>query len=65
MLDNVKITGVNREMYFAAAELGRDLKLDPNDALIVEVMRSSDIKELYFFDKDFEKIKGITRLPVT
>lgn len=65
MLDNVKIIGDSREMYFAAAELGRDLKLDPNDALIVEVMRSNDIKELYSFDKDFEKIEGITRLPIT
>jgi len=65
MLDNVKIIGVNREMYFAAAELGRDLKLDSNDSLIVEVMRSNDIKELYSFDQEFEKIEGITRLPMT
>jgi len=63
MLDNVKIVGVNRETYFAATELGRDLKLDPNDALIVEIMRFYDIKELYSFDEDFEKIEGITRLP--
>jgi len=63
MLDNVKIVGVNRETYFAATELGRDLKLDSNDALIVEIMRFNDIKELYSFDEDFEKIEGITRLP--
>ena len=65
MLDNVKIIGVSRETYFAATELGRDLKQDPNDALIIETMRSSDIRELYSFDQDFEKIEGITRLPVT
>lgn len=63
MLDNVKIIGVDKETYFAATELGRDLKLDPNDALIVELMRLSGIKELYSFDEDFERIEGITRLP--
>ena len=63
MLDNVKIAGVSRETYFAATELGRDLRLDPNDALIVEVMRLNDIKELYSFDEDFEKVEGIIRLP--
>ncbi len=63
MLDNVKILSVNNETYFAATELGLDLKLDPNDALIVEIMRLNDIKELYSFDEDFEKIEGIVRLP--
>ncbi|KPV63898.1 MAG: PIN domain protein [Candidatus Bathyarchaeota archaeon BA1] len=63
MLDNVKILGVNREMYFAATELGGDLKLDPNNALAVEAMRLSGIAEIYSFDEDFEKIEGITRLP--
>jgi len=63
MLDNVKIRGVSREAYFAATELGDDLKLDPNDALAVDVMRLNSIKEIYSFDQDFDKIKGISRLP--
>jgi len=63
MLDNLKIIGVNRETYFAATELGRDLKLEPNDALIAEIMKANGIKEVYSFDKDLEKIAGITRLP--
>jgi len=63
MLDNVKIRGVSREAYFAATELGDDLKLDPNDALAVDVMRLSNIKEIYSFDRDFDKIGGISRLP--
>lgn len=63
MLDNLKIIGVNGETYFAATELGRDLKLEPNDALIAEIMKANGIKEVYSFDKDLEKIEGITRLP--
>jgi len=63
MLDNVKILGVSKDTYFAAAELGGDLKLDPNDALAVEVMRLGGIDEIYSFDEDFEKVEEITKLP--
>ena len=63
MLDNVKIYGVTREAYFAAAELGEDLKLEANDALAVDVMRLNDIREIYSFDEDFDQIEGISRLP--
>ena len=63
MLDNVKIKGVTGEAYFAAAELGDDLRLEANDALAVDVMRLNGVTEIYSFDEDFEKIEGITRLP--
>ncbi|MEM3551349.1 MAG: type II toxin-antitoxin system VapC family toxin [Candidatus Bathyarchaeia archaeon] len=63
MLDNVKIYGVTREAYFAAAELAEDLKLEANDALAVDVMRLNDIREIYSFDEDFDQIEGISRLP--
>ncbi|MGQ9642202.1 MAG: type II toxin-antitoxin system VapC family toxin [Candidatus Bathycorpusculaceae bacterium] len=63
MLDNVKIHGVTREAYFAAAELGEDLKLEANDALAVDVMRLNGIGEIYSFDEDFDQIEGISRLP--
>jgi predicted nucleic acid-binding protein len=63
MLDNVKIHGVTREAYFAAAELGEDLKLEANDALAVDVMRLNGIREIYSFDEDFEQIEGVFRLP--
>jgi uncharacterized protein len=64
MLDNVKIIGVTREAYFAAAELGDDLKLEANDALAVDIMRLKGIKEVYSFDEDFNRIEGVTRLPL-
>jgi len=63
MLDNVKILGVSRDAYFAAADLGGDLKIDPNDALAVDAMRLNDVKEIYSFDEDFEMMEGLTRLP--
>ena len=63
MLDNVRIMDVTREAYFAATELGDDLKLEANDALAIDIMRLNDIKEIYSFDEDFDQIEGITRLP--
>ena len=63
MLDNVRIMDVTREAYFAATELGDDLKLEANDALAVDVMRLNDIKEIYSFDEDFNQIEGIAKLP--
>jgi uncharacterized protein len=63
MLDNVKIMDVTKDAYFAAAELGEDLKLEPNDALAVDMMRQYHIEEIYSFDEHFNKLNGITRLP--
>ncbi len=63
MLDNVRILGVSRDAYFAAADLGGDLKIDPNDALAVDAMRLNEVKEIYSFDEDFEMMEGLTRLP--
>jgi|SRR3990170_6832627 len=63
MLDNVKIADATRDAYFAAIEIGDDLKLEANDALAVDVMRLNNVKEIYSFDEDFDQIDGITRLP--
>lgn len=63
MLDNVRITDVTREAYFAATELGDDLKLEANDALAIDIMRQNGVKEIYSFDEDFDKLEGVTRLP--
>jgi uncharacterized protein len=63
MLDNVKIMDVTKDAYFAATELGEDLKLEPNDALAVDIMRENNIEEIYSFDEHFNKLDGITRLP--
>ena len=60
---NVQVVGVTREEYFVANELGMELRLDPNDALAVQVMRRRDIGEIYSFDKDFEGVEGVVRLP--
>ena len=64
MLDNVEVLGIGKNEYFAATELGQEFGLDSNDALAVQVMQSKGLAEIYSFDKMFEKIEGIARLPV-
>ncbi len=63
MLDNVKIMDVTKDAYFAAVELGEDLKLEPNDALAIDMMRQNNITEIYSFDEHFNQIERIIRLP--
>jgi hypothetical protein len=63
MLDNVGIIDVTRDAYLAATELGEDLKLEPNDALAIDIMRQNGITEIYSFDEHFNQVDGITRLP--
>jgi uncharacterized protein len=64
MLNNVKIMDVTKDAYFAAAELGEDLKLEPNDALAIDIMRQNEIEEIYTFDEHFSKIDGIIKIPI-
>ena len=63
MLDNVTIMDVTKDAYFAATEIGEDLKLEPNDALAVDIMRQNGISEIYSFDEHFNQIDGIIKLP--
>ena len=63
MLDNVTVQGVTKEVYFAANELGDDLKLEANDALAIDVMKSNNVTEILTFDEDFDRVEGITRIP--
>ena len=63
MLDNVTILDVTKDEYFAAVAIGDDLKLEPNDALAVDVMRQNDVTEIYSFDQHFSKVSGVNRLP--
>jgi predicted nucleic acid-binding protein len=63
MLDSIDILTVGRNDYLAATELGRELEMDSNDALAVQVMQSKDVTEVYSFDKAFDRIEGMTCLP--
>jgi predicted nucleic acid-binding protein len=63
MHDNITIYGVTRDAYLAAVELADDLKLEPNDALAIDIMKQNGVTEIYTFDQDFNNLQGITKLP--
>lgn len=42
--------------------LGRQKNFDFADAYSVALMKQSKIKDIYSFDKDFDKIQGVNRL---
>ena len=62
-LENLEIMGVSEKEYMLATELMREYKMDPNDCLAIYIMRREGINEIYSFDKGFESIDGIVRLP--
>ena len=64
LLDSVDIASVDKMDYLAATKLGQDLGLDPNDALAVQVLRLRGLSEIYSFDRVFERVEGVRRLPV-
>lgn len=61
--DNVLIADVRSSDYLMAVELMDELNMDPNDCLAVAIMRRNNIGEIYTFDKGFDEVEGIKRLP--
>jgi len=60
-LENFKIFDVRAENYLAAIAMMAETGLDANDCLALKVMRGMDIKEMYSFDRGFERF--VRRLP--
>ena len=60
-LENFKIFDVRAENYLAAIAMMAETGLDANDCLALKVMREMDIKEMYSFDRGFERF--VRRFP--
>lgn len=61
--DNIKILDVTKNDYLGAIELMDETKMDPNDSLAIQIMRREGVKEIYSFDRSFENVDEIKRLP--
>jgi predicted nucleic acid-binding protein len=53
---------VSREDYFGGIELMKEIGLDPNDSLAAQLMKNEGIREIYSFDRDFDRVKEIKRI---
>lgn len=61
-LPNLTIVSPSYVVLYRTFEIMRKHKLDFDDALVISVMNSLNIKELISFDKDFDNIKDIKRI---
>ncbi len=62
-LETVEVLGVTKNEYLAASGLGQELEMDPNDALAFQIMLGKGLAEIYSYDRVFERISGVKRLP--
>ncbi|MGQ9468859.1 MAG: type II toxin-antitoxin system VapC family toxin [Nitrososphaerales archaeon] len=60
--ENIKVYPVAVEDYESAMPLAKDNNISANDALAYLSMKKYELKEIYSFDKHFEKLRDIVRL---
>jgi len=61
-MPSLLILDSNKELYETAIEESRSSNIGVNDALANLLMRDSNINQVYSFDKDFDRIEGVTRI---
>lgn len=61
--ENIKVHPVSAEDYESAMPLAKDSNISANDALAYLSMKTHKLKEIYSFDKHFDKLKDVIRLP--
>jgi len=61
--DSVQVEGVTAADYLAAVESAQDFGVDPNDSLAVRLMRNHQVSDIFSFDRGFDKVEGIRRIP--
>ena len=59
-LDGVKMS--RKSLVWEALSLFAEENLDFSDALIVSEMHSADLNGIYSYDRDFDRIEGISRV---
>jgi len=60
--ENIEVIGVSPEDYLSALPIAEEYGVSLNDALAYIVMRERDMREIYSFDKDFDRFTDIVRI---
>ncbi|MBS3096673.1 type II toxin-antitoxin system VapC family toxin [Candidatus Woesearchaeota archaeon] len=60
--DNLLIESVSKNDYAISVEIAKKYKIGINDALAMLFMQRRNIKEIYSFDRHFDKIEVIKRI---
>lgn len=61
-LSNLSIIDADRGLYEASIEAARLMNVGVNDAFASLLMRDMNIREVYSFDSDFDRIEGVGRI---
>ena len=62
---NIKVYPVSVEHYETAMPLAKDRRISANDALAYLSMKAHRMEEIYSFDKHFDQLNDIVKLPKT
>ena len=60
--DSVDILSVSREDLVDALSTGSEAGVGTTDALAAVLMRGRGLREIYSFDKDFDRFEGLRRI---
>ena len=60
---NIRVYPVTVEDYENAIPVAEENTISANDALAYQLMRNHKIEEIYSFDRHFDQLEDITRLP--
>lgn len=61
-MENVRILSVTRNDLLEALALATEVGVGSTDALAVVLIRREGAKEVYSFDRDFDRFVGIRRV---
>jgi len=61
--DNIQVYPVAIEQYETAMPIAKDNRISANDALAYGIMKTHGLTEIYSFDKHFNQLRDIIRLP--
>ncbi|OGC57064.1 hypothetical protein A3H26_00115 [candidate division WWE3 bacterium RIFCSPLOWO2_12_FULL_36_10] len=59
---NIAVVDLDQKELLNVLEIMYKFKLRPRDAIIVKIMKKTKIKFIVSFDKDFDKVSGISRI---
>jgi predicted nucleic acid-binding protein len=62
-MNNIEVYSVGLGHYETSLSLARENRMSANDALAYLFMKSYGLKEIYSFDKHFDGLKDIVKLP--
>ena len=62
---NLEVYPTSLKDYEGALAVAREENVSVNDALAYQLMREHGLNEVYSFDKHFNRLRGITRLPLS